>query len=695
MSFLAPMLLAGLPLVALPIIIHLINQRRFQTIRWGAMMFLLAANRLSRGYARLRQWLIMAFRMLAIAGLIFAIARPLASGWLGLSAGGRPDTTIVLLDRSPSMQQTGGGAGGTKLETGRRQLVQALKMLGSARWVLVDSTTNKAFEIESPEGLLNSPAGEPASSASDIPAMLQSVHDYIQTNKSGRTEVWICSDLRENDWNGESGRWQTLRESFLEFPQGVRFHLLAYPQAAPDNVAIRVTDVRRLQTSDAAELFVSLKLTRACFGFRRTQSESKISVPVQFEIDGARSELTVEMDGPQFELKDHRIPLERSHERGWGRVSIPADANLADNEFCFVFDRPVPRLAIVLADDPQAARPLELAAAISPDPSVHDSAEVIGEEQLATVEWEKVSLLLWQAPLPKGNSANLIQAFVERGGQAIFLPPGSPGDAELFGVGWKSWAEEPEEIPVENWRGDQDLLANTQSGAALPVGQLQIRRYAGLSGEAFTPLASVRGGKPLLVRAPTARGGAYFLATTPAAGDSSLATGGVVLYVLVQRALAAGAAVLGNTRQLVAGAPPEDDPATWQRVTGDERAISTEFPFHRGVYIAGDKLLAVNRPTAEDQAHVLPDHRLGELFGRLDFARVDDQAGSLSSLIQEVWRLFLAAMIVALIVEAGLCLPKLAQARETKLKAEPEGFQVSVAKRISLHPTGRGRTIRV
>src|ERR1700730_15797593 len=105
MSFLQPMLLAALPLVALPIIIHLINQRRFQTIRWGAMMFLLAANRMSRGYARLRQWLILAVRMRAIATLVFAVSRPLASGWLGLAAGDRPDTTIILLDRSPSMQQ--------------------------------------------------------------------------------------------------------------------------------------------------------------------------------------------------------------------------------------------------------------------------------------------------------------------------------------------------------------------------------------------------------------------------------------------------------------------------------------------------------------------------------------------------------------------------------------------------------------
>ncbi len=145
MSFLQPMLLAALPLVALPIIIHLINQRRYQTIRWAAMMFLLAANRMSRGYARIRQWLIMACRMAAIAGLIFAVSRPLAGGWLGLTAGGRADTTIVVLDRSPSMQQTGAPA--RRLEAARPACgswSQTLETLGSARWVLIESTTNQA-----------------------------------------------------------------------------------------------------------------------------------------------------------------------------------------------------------------------------------------------------------------------------------------------------------------------------------------------------------------------------------------------------------------------------------------------------------------------------------------------------------------------------------------------------------------------
>ena len=66
MSFLQPWMLLALPVIALPIIIHLINQRRYQSVPWGAMMFLLAANRMSRGYARLRQWLILLLRTLAI-----------------------------------------------------------------------------------------------------------------------------------------------------------------------------------------------------------------------------------------------------------------------------------------------------------------------------------------------------------------------------------------------------------------------------------------------------------------------------------------------------------------------------------------------------------------------------------------------------------------------------------------------------
>lgn len=225
----------------------------------------------------------------------------------------------------------------------------------------------------------------------------------------------------------------------------MRFHLLAYAQSATGNVSLRVTNVRRQQSSDGAELLVSLKLSREGVA----DDAEKVSVPVSFEIEGARSEATFEISGSTFEMKDHRIPIERSKDRGWGKVSIPADANSADNDFYFVFDRPAVRQTIIVADDANAARPLQLSAGISPDPAMKLAAEVLTVDQLPTVEWDQVSLVLWQAALPDGPTADAIQMLVDRGGQVIFFPTQGVTSTSFAGMSWQSWNESPDGIAIE------------------------------------------------------------------------------------------------------------------------------------------------------------------------------------------------------------------------------------------------------
>lgn len=655
MNFLQPLMLVALPLVALPIIIHLINQRRFQTIRWGAMMFLLAAQQMSRGYTRIRQWLIMLFRMLAIAGLIFAISRPLSSGWLGQAAGGRADATLILLDRSASMQQLGEGTSVSKLETCRHQLVQTLGLLRSARWILIDSALNKPREIESPDSLLNLSVTEPTSAAADIPGMLETARDYIEANKAGRTEIWICSDLRNNDWNPESGRWQTLRDSFAALPQGVRIHLLAYPNIPANNLSVRVTDLKRLN-GEQASLLVSLKISRT------GESATPVKIPIQFDIDGARSVVEVEIDGPEYEMKDHRIPLEQHQEQGWGMVSIPADVNPSDNVFYLAYGPPPERRTLIVAEDETTSIPLKLAAEIPPDSRIKCTAEIVSLEQLPTVAWEKIATVLWQVQLPEGNDAKLVQEFVDRGGEVILFPPKAPTTASFAGQKWSPWVEVKEGLKVENWRGDEDLLSKTLSGSGLPVGQLNVRRYSppasvDESKSAATPLANLQGGIPLLTRLSTDRGGIYLCSTTPAVGDSTLSSNGVVLYVMVQRALAIGSEALKTIRLLSAGGLSGEDVSTWERLAGSENADPMEFPYHAGIYSTDDRTVVINRPAEEDFPGTVDDQQLQELFAGLDFSRVDDSAGNLKSLIQEIWRFFMGAMIVALVVEAALCLP--------------------------------------
>jgi hypothetical protein len=251
----------------------------------------------------------------------------------------------------------------------------------------------------------------------------------------------------------------------------------------------------------------------------------------------------------------------------------------------------------------------------------------------------------------------MIRQFVGRGGQVIFFPPKTPSTEKIFDVGWTKWETPPEPIRVETWRGDQDLWSRTLSGAALPVGELTVGRYCKLTGE-VAPIASLYGGAPLVARATTDHGGVYFFATTAAANDSSLGANGVALYVAIQRALASGAAQLSNARQLSAGDAFPRTKEPWRKLAGSKDVISTEYPFQAGIYASDKSILAVNRGEAEDRSAVLSDSRVSELFRGLDFDRVDDQAGNMKSLAREIWRMCVGAMLVAIVIEAGLCLPR-------------------------------------
>lgn len=195
----------------------------------------------------------------------------------------------------------------------------------------------------------------------------------------------------------------------------------------------------------------------------------------------------------------------------------------------------------------------------------------------------------------------------------------------------------------------------------MPVGQLEIRGYAPMRGEVLV-LASLVGGEPLLARVPTDRGGLYFCSASPLAKHSNLARGGIVLYVLVQRALEMGTQALSLTSDLVAS--PEvltGEFSEWERKAGDAKQLSTEQGLHRGVYQREERLTAINRGVQEDQIMQVTESQADELFAGLEFRRLSSQAGSLAAIIREIWRVFLVLMILAMVLEALMCIPRAAR----------------------------------
>ena len=665
MTFLQPWMLVALPLVVLPLIIHLINQRRFQTVPWAAMQFLLAAKALSRGYSRLRHWLIMLLRMLAVAAVILAVGRPLSRGWLALAGGGRPDSAIVVIDRSPSMQARDSSAGDSKLDTARRQLAESLSTLRPGRCLVVNDAARGPEEVADPAMIVDLPLAGPAAASTDLPAVLHSAYEFIRENPAGTTELWICSDQRANDWRTEDGGWAGIRDAFAKLPQQVRFQLLSFPAPAAGNVAVRVTAARLETAGRDRRLVVTVAVSRQ-------EDGPRLMLPLRFEIGGVTTAVEVELSGREAVLKQHSIPLEKAAgPSGWGRVSIPADANLADNEFFFVFDEPPPRRAIVVADDPAARRPLELVAGIPPGKDETAIVDVAAPGSLATAGWDEAAVLLWQSPLPEGRDRDIVQAHVDRGGQVVFFPPDVPTATAFAGVTWGGWTSHATAVVPESWRTDQDLLSNTLAGTALPLGELEIRRSCGIVGDAL-PLASLPGSAALFAR-PAGASGVTFCATTPAPRDSSLAAEGIVLYALVQRAIDRGLAVLGRARQLDAGPvavelAAADEP--WIRRAGPAATSSSEPGLQAGVFAAGERLFAVNRPAAEDASATVADDRIDGLFRGLGFSRITGRTGVGDSIVQEIWRAFLIAMLLAIIGEGLLSLPRRPQAN-----AAPAGIR--------------------
>ncbi|MFM7245428.1 MAG: BatA domain-containing protein [Planctomycetaceae bacterium] len=657
MTFLQPWVLAALPLMALPLIIHLINQRRFQTVPWAAMQFLLAAKALSRGYSRLRHWLIMALRMLAVAAVILAVGRPLSRGWLALAAGGRPDSAIVILDRSPSMQAMAAAGGVSKLDTGRRQLAASLATLRAGRVLVLSDPAQGPEEVASPEAIADLAAAGPVAASADLPALLQAAYEFIRENAAGTTEIWICSDQRANDWKPDDGGWSGIRDALAKLPQQVRVQLLSYAMPAKGNVAVRASSVKLETLGRDRRLVVTVTVSRQEDGERTT-------IPVRFEIGGVSTAVDVELAGREAVLKNHVIPLERSATaQGFGTVSIPADADLADNEFFFVYDEPPPRRSLVVAQDPAAGRVLELVAAIAPDkaPAPVDLVPVGG---LAAAAWDSAAAVLWQGPLPEGRDADLVRTFLDRGGQVVFFPPEGGAGGEFAGGSWGEWTDHPAPVAAESWRTDQDLLANTLAGSALPLGDVEVRRSCGLAGD-LVPLASLPGAAPLVARS-SRDDRVTFVATTPAARDSSLAAEGIVLYALVQRAIDRGLTALGHARQIDAGPAAVAVGAScgggWTRLTGPAGSPSTEAGLHAGVFACGERLAAVNRPAVEDSSVIVADERIDGLFRGLSFTRITGTAGDTTSLVQEIWRAFLIAMLLALVAEGLLSLPRPASA---------------------------------
>src|ERR1043166_21086 len=133
-NFLNPLFLFGLGAAAIPVLIHLLTRRKPREVRFPSLDFLAEVNQSEIRRLRLKQWLLLLLRTLAVALLALPPSRPSLQG--GARGGNAASTLVALVDVSGSMGAPD-GEGRPLTATARRVVESLLATLGPADELLL------------------------------------------------------------------------------------------------------------------------------------------------------------------------------------------------------------------------------------------------------------------------------------------------------------------------------------------------------------------------------------------------------------------------------------------------------------------------------------------------------------------------------------------------------------------------------
>jgi len=209
----APALLWGAALVALPVVIHLLNRRRYVVRAFAAMAFLRQAFAQRRRRLRMENLLLLLLRCLAVLAAVLAMAQPFVppDSLLSLVTAGRRDV-VLIVDRSGSMGRL--VAPDTTLDQRVLERVRGqIARFSPDRGDTVTLVTAGGGDLlpgpigASPAALLELlDAGlPPPGGTADLVAAVRLLKERVRPVQRGRLEIEIWSDLQERSWREALG----------------------------------------------------------------------------------------------------------------------------------------------------------------------------------------------------------------------------------------------------------------------------------------------------------------------------------------------------------------------------------------------------------------------------------------------------------------------------------------------------------
>ena len=424
MRLLAPLYAAGLALALAPILLHLFGRRRAPVRRFPAARLLQAALRRRAPRARLEAWLLVALRVLAVAGVAAVLARPVWDRTATLPPGaGLRQAAVIVLDDSLSMARRDHGR--ALFEEARTQAVDLARALADGSEVAVLGTTAPArdplahLERDRDRAVAALRRATVSARAGSSSAAIARAEGILAASPAAYRRIYLVSDLAASGFDGAHPRTDARGDA-------IGLSLVRVGSTPPPNDAIVAVDVSGAGDRDARRLRVRAH-ARADGGrpHARTVSLRVDGVPV------ARGLLALPGDGTAEKEFEYAVP--DGAEPRWIEVALDPDATdaLALDDARAAPVRGTGGRVVLIDGAPGAARREDetfyLETALRAARGAGAPIEVIREEALAGLALDGVAALFLCNPRPSPALAAL-PAFVARGG-GLFVSVGDNLDA--------------------------------------------------------------------------------------------------------------------------------------------------------------------------------------------------------------------------------------------------------------------------
>jgi hypothetical protein len=257
-------------------LIHLINMMRHRRVKWAAMDFLLASYRKHRRWVWLKQLMLLALRMLAIAAVVAMLAQLVSRDQWSRLFGYRTIHHFVLLDDSLSMSERTGV--GTAFDRGRRAITQLtveaaggdhqqqitlIRYSRAARANPSGESGNSVADLNAApitgplESLLTSPDQTLTVSqlAVDVQPALEIAERLMRDTKNQRCVLHLVSDFRASEWSDPAEVRETLNRIAQ---QDTKINLIRCVERESENLVVESLAPEVGTQAAAVPLFMSV-----------------------------------------------------------------------------------------------------------------------------------------------------------------------------------------------------------------------------------------------------------------------------------------------------------------------------------------------------------------------------------------------------------------------------------------------------